>query len=104
MCTVCSTIFSIDPGGKSNINQYNIKTDRHKVASNAHKFQKVSDYFDTKTFNENQIHLAANEGFCAYHLCKYNHSIRSMDCTSQLIRKLYDKWFACEKTKTAKII
>jgi ribosomal protein S27E len=39
-CTVCSGIFSIDHGGKSDINQH-IKTNRHKFAGNAQKSQKV---------------------------------------------------------------
>lgn len=75
MCTVCGAIFNIDYGGKSDINQH-IKTYLHKVASNAHKFQKVCNHFCTKTFNEYQKHLAANEGIFAYHICKHNQRIR----------------------------
>uniref|UniRef100_A0A2S2N9H4 HAT C-terminal dimerisation domain-containing protein n=1 Tax=Schizaphis graminum TaxID=13262 RepID=A0A2S2N9H4_SCHGA len=102
-CTVCGGIFSIDHGGKSDINQH-IKTNRHKLTSNAKKSQKVSDFFNTKSFNENQNNLSADEGVFAYHICKHNHSIRSMDCTSQLVRKLFNKKFSCGKTKTAQII
>lgn len=86
MCTVCSAIFSIDHGGKSDINQH-IKTYLYKVASNAHEFQKLCNYFCTKTFNEYQKHLTANECVFAYNLCKHNQNIRSIDCTSQLFRK-----------------
>lgn len=102
-CTECSAIFSIEHGGKADINQH-IKTDRHRIACNAHKSQKVSEFLSPKTFDDAQKHLAANEGVFAYHICKHNHSMRSMDCTSQLIRKLYDKKFSCGKTKNAQII
>lgn len=47
-CTMCGAIFSMKHGGKLVINQH-IKTNRHKVASNSLLFQKVTDYFVTKT-------------------------------------------------------
>lgn len=45
-----------------------------------------------------------NEGTWAYHVCKHNQSFSSMDCTSGLLRKMYDSKFTCGATKTQAII
>ena len=47
--------------------------------------------------------LAAAEGLYAYHTVKHNQSFRSMDCTSGLIKKLFDKQFSCARTKAEAI-
>lgn len=89
-CTVFDAVFSIIHGEKSKINQH-IKTDRHEIEINAHKFQKVKDYFCIKTFNKNQKHLVANQGVFVRHLCIYNQNIRLVNCT-----------VSCRKTKLLK--
>ncbi|VVC33676.1 Hypothetical protein CINCED_3A000067 [Cinara cedri] len=48
--------------------------------------------------------LAADEGIFAYHTCKHSQSLSSMDCTSQLVRKLYVNKFTRGRTKTKSII
>lgn len=103
-CTLCGGIFSINHDDKSDINQHN-KTNRHKLAGNVQKsFRKVSDFFSKKAFNKNQNNLGADEGVFTYHKYKHNHSIRSIDYTSRIIRKSFNNKFSCGKTKTAQII
>jgi len=40
----------------------------------------------------------------AFHTIVHNHSFRSMDCTTILIKKLHDKKFSCARTKCESII
>jgi hypothetical protein len=47
---------------------------------------------------EKQILLAAQEATSAY-TAVYNHSFRSMDCTTTIIRKLFNDKFTCSQTK-----
>jgi hypothetical protein len=49
-------------------------------------------------------HIAAEEGMFAFHTIMHNHSFRSMDCTSSLIKKIHDKKFSCARTKCELII
>jgi len=100
-CTVCGGIFSIDHGGKSDINQH-IKTNRHKLISNAKKSQKVSDFFNTKSFNENQNNLSADEGVFAYHICKHNHSKDQWIVHSNFLGNYSTKSFLVAKQKQHK--
>lgn len=51
--------------------------------------KKKSNFFSPKTqFADKEQKLAAEEGIFAFHTCKHNQSLNSMDCTSQLVRKL----------------
>jgi hypothetical protein len=93
-CTQRNAIFSIEHGGRSDIKQH-IAMKRHKLAENASVSSKVSDYFSKKSIDEMEINLAAYEATFAYHVCMHNQSFRSMDCTSKIIWKLYDKKFTC---------
>lgn len=102
-CTQCNAIFSIQHGGRSDITQH-IATKRHKLAENASVSSKVSDYFSKKAMGEMERNLAADDATFAYHVCMHNQSFRSMDCTSKIIRKLYDKKFTCGQKKTQAII
>ncbi|KAL4143134.1 hypothetical protein QTP88_005498 [Uroleucon formosanum] len=98
-CTVCGAAFSIEHGGKSDITQH-LKSERHNIAARASKSQKVSNFFSPKTqFADKEQKLAADEEIFAYHTCKHSQSLNSMDCTSQLVRKLYEKKFTCGSSK-----
>jgi hypothetical protein len=48
--------------------------------------------------------LAADEATFVYHVCMHNQSFRSLDCTSKIVRKVYDKKFTCSQKKTQAII
>jgi hypothetical protein len=69
-----------------------------------HVRSKVSDYFSKKSMGEMERNLATDGATFAYHVCMHNQSFRSMDCTSKIIRKLYDKKFTCGQKMTQAII
>jgi hypothetical protein len=77
---------------------------RNKLAENASVSSKLSDCFSKKSMGEMERNLASDEATFAYHVCVHNQSFRSMDCTSKIIRKLYDKRFTCGQKKTQAII
>jgi len=52
--------------------------------------------------NERKV-FAAQEGLMAFHTVKRNHSFRSVDCTSSIIRNLFSKKFTCARTKCERI-
>lgn len=46
----------------------------------------MSNFFSPKTqFADKEQKLASDEGIFAYHTCKHNQSLNSMDCTSQFV-------------------
>jgi hypothetical protein len=55
--------------------------------------QKVTSNFTKETITDGNKHIAAEEGLFAFHTIKHNHSIRSMDCTSSVIRNLHVQKF-----------
>jgi hypothetical protein len=57
--------------------------------------KKVTSYFTKETITDECKHIAAEEGLFAFHTIKHNHSFRSMDCTSSLIRRLHKEKFSC---------
>jgi hypothetical protein len=61
--------------------------------------KKVMSYFTNEC-----KHIAANEGLFAFHAIKHNHSFRSMDCTSSVIRRLHEEKFSCGRTKCESIV
>lgn len=67
-----------------------------KVKNSMHFLQK-------KNFVSEKL-LYINEGTWAYHICKHNQSFASMDCTSSLVRKMYESKFTCCATKIQAII
>jgi hypothetical protein len=66
--------------------------------------QKVTSYFTKKTIADEDKHIAAEEGFFAFHTIKHNYSFRSMDCTSSVIRNLHVQKFSCGRTKCEAIV
>jgi hypothetical protein len=57
--------------------------------------QKVTSYFTKETITDGDKHIAAEEGFFGFHTIKHDHSFRSMDCTSSVIRNLHVQNFLC---------
>jgi hypothetical protein len=52
-----------------------------------------------KTTGDKELDLAAKEGTFAFHSVAHNQSFQSMDCTSTIIRKLFEPKFTCAQTK-----
>lgn len=105
-CTKCNGEFSIAHGGKGDINKH-LSTEKHKrtleeAASTS--TTKVTDFFRKQNFETSEKQLSLAEGMFAFHTVKHNQSFRSMDCTSKIIQRLFEKKFACARTKAEAII
>ena len=92
-CSICKSTISVAHGGRSDINDH-IATKKHKAALSARaSSSSLSKYYTAKQPGKEEYSLAAEEGTCAYHTVCHNQSFRSVDCTSQLIRKMFEPKF-----------
>lgn len=105
-CNLCSVDFSIGTGGKSHILSH-IKSERHKRAASriTPTQQSLTSFIHTgTTLSEKSSLLAAAEGTFAYHNVQHNCSFRLMDCTTKILKKVFDPAFSCARTKCEAII
>lgn len=103
-CDKCNTEFSVSHGGKNDITKH-LATKRHRrFLNNAVSSSKIEQFFRSASFGNTEVQLALAEGLFAFHTLNHNQSFRSMDYVSQMIKTLYDKKFACARTKTEAII
>jgi len=103
-CNICSEQFSIQGGGRYDITKH-ISSEKHKkYVDSASSSSKVSDYYRYYEFSDQEKYLAVKEGVFAYHNIMHCHSFRSMDCTSKIIKKCFEKKFALGRTKCEAII
>lgn len=81
-----------------------LKTDKHtKVDNAASSSQSISEYFSAP--RQADLHMSACEGVWAYHTIDENHSFRSNDCTSKILRKCFGHLkFSCARTKCEAIV
>ncbi|VVC35789.1 Hypothetical protein CINCED_3A001819 [Cinara cedri] len=106
-CTVCKALFSIEHGGRSDIKQHMEKKKHTSALSSTSKSYKVTSYFIKQGpagLTSEGLKIAAEEGMFAFHTIVHNHSFRSMDCTTALIKMLHEKKFSCARTKCESII
>lgn len=98
-------MFSITHGGRSGIKEH-VDKRKHKDALSAANLSKKLTIFFTKTLpGLPELKLAAEEGTFAYHTVSHNQSFRSMDCTSSLVRKLFERpKYSCARTKCEEIV
>lgn len=90
-CKKCLGTFSIAHGGRSDI-QRHVKSDKHqKSLSAASSSAALPTFFRQDKFGDKEAELAQTEGLWAFHTVTHNQSFRSMDCTSKLIQKVFDK-------------
>jgi hypothetical protein len=93
LCSICKSQFSIEHGGRSDILQY-IKKRKHAIAAETKSCsKKVTPYFTKERITDECKHVVIEEGLFAFHTIKHNHSFRSMDCTSSVIRRLHEEKF-----------
>lgn len=106
-CTVCHSTFSIEHGGRADIKQH-VVMKKHKQAVAASSSSSSLSSFFTHTekgqLTDENKRLAAQEALFAFHTAKHNLSLRSMDCTSAIIKKLFEKRFTCGRTKCKSIL
>lgn len=99
-CDMCNAEFSIAHGGKSDIESH-LKSARHKKSLNAASTsQPVTHFFKGSKLSKYDLQIAACEGVWAYHVINSNHSFRSADCASKIIRSCFEMVkFSCARTK-----
>lgn len=103
-CDKCLASFSIANGGKADIVQH-LKTEKHKKSDIAASSSKLmSDFLRSKIFDEATTKNAIIEGTWAYHTIQHNHSFRSNDCTSKLIKNCFDEKYSCARSKCEAIV
>jgi hypothetical protein len=104
LCSICKSQFSIQHGGRSDIPQH-IKKRKHAIAAETKSCsKKITSYFTKETITDECKHIADGEGLFAFHTIKHNHSFRSMDCTSSVIRRLHEENFSFGRTKCGSIV
>lgn len=64
----------------------------------------LCNWLPKDTAGKQELETAAAECLFSYHTVMHNQSFRSMDCTSKLIKNLYDKKFSSARTKTEAIV
>lgn len=95
-CNTCNSDFNIAFAGKSDIERH-IASGKHKDALQAASTSRtVTQFFPSAT----DYNVAACEGVWSYHVIQANHSFRSSDCASQILRSCFEiRKFHCAKTK-----
>lgn len=103
-CDICNAEFNISHGGKSDIESH-LKSARHNKSLNAaSSSQPVTNFFKSSTLSKSDLQIAACEGVWAYHVINSNHSFRSADCASKIIRSCFQMVkFSCARTKCESI-
>jgi hypothetical protein len=97
LCIECKSVFSIENGGRSDIAQHfkqkkNLLTGSNKVFLKIKiksSSNKVTNFFTKVQSTNESKRIAADEGLFAFHTIIHNHSFRSMDCTTSIIKKMF---------------
>lgn len=98
-CEVCKAEFNIGNAGKTDIEKH-LTTQKHIKSLQTSSSSSIVNFFQSTDYS-----MAACEGSWAYHVVQSNHSFRSSDCSSKLLRTCFDvKNFHCARTKCEAII
>lgn len=102
-CETCRSEFSIAHSGGGDIEAH-MKTDKHdKIVSAASSSRAIPQFFNTPS--QGDLHMSACEGVWAYHTIDENHSFRSTDCSTKILRICFGHTkFSCSRTKCEAII
>lgn len=101
VCDVCNGDFNFTHDGKISIENH-VKQDKHvRAVKAAASSKKVSIFFTDDKF---ALQTAIAEGVWAYHVISENHSFRSADCATKVIRNVFKlEKFGCARTKCESI-
>lgn len=103
-CKQCNSEFSLVHGGKNDISRHLLSEKHKKAVQQAASSSKLTTFMRRKEFGQKEKEIALSEAVMAFHTICHNHSLRSMDCTSDLVKKFWEPMFACARTKTQAII
>lgn len=98
-CSICKVTFSIKNKGKFDVEQH-ASSEKHKTAASVGIKSKITGFFHKKKIDNDDLRIARMEMTWCYHNIQHNHSFRSMDCTSKLLKKFVSAKFSCARTKT----
>jgi hypothetical protein len=103
--TKCVFNVNVTHKGKGDIEDH-VKTAKHRSAINTTASANLRDFFKAKDGNNNNsaLECAAKEVTFSYHTPRHEPSFKTSDCTSKLVKKLYDPKFSSARTKTETII
>lgn len=95
-CDVCGGTFNIGGSGNYEIGRHVDSPKNKKALTATSQTRHVTQFFPSST----DYHISACEGVWAYHVIKANHSFRSSDCSSKIIRTCFNiSKFHCARTK-----
>jgi hypothetical protein len=97
-------LFTVVSGGRTSVSEH-VATKRHKSAVVTQSSNtKVSTFFKSVVPDKNDIAVALQGGTFAFHTVQHHQSLKSMDCSSGLIKKFFEPKFTCSRTKEEAII
>jgi len=101
----CTSEFSVEYQGRLDIEDH-VKSEKHKKAVNAASSANIQSFFSrpNKDAGDKELQLAAKEAAFAYHTAMHDVSFKTSDCTSRLVKKLFEPKFASARTKTEAIL
>jgi hypothetical protein len=102
-CTLYNGVFSLAHKGRGDIED-RVKTVKHRSAISATASANIRDFFKAKDGNNSDLQCAAIEATFSYHTARHELSFNTSDCTSNLVKKLYDPKLSSARTKTEAII
>jgi hypothetical protein len=101
LCTVCRTHFFYRAWWS--LGHYTAYCKKEAAAAKS-KSHKLTFWMTSQdALNESKV-LAAQEGLMVFRTMKHNHSFRSVDYTSSIIRNLFSKRFTCVRTKCESVV
>lgn len=100
-CRVCLVTVSIANKGKFDLNQH-IESKKHRCAIQAGTSSQNITEFVTKRFSDLDNQVTAIELTLAFHTVKHQMSFKSTDCTSRLLKKLFNDSEKAKKLSSAR--
>lgn len=78
-------------------------TEKHKTADKPTQLTNIKSFFKNQDPDQSDFQCATREAAFSYHSVIHDFSFNATDCTSKLIKKMYDPKFSAGKTKTEAI-
>lgn len=103
-CQTCNGKFSLRNGGKSSIEKH-FKTKKHQNSLSASvSSKKIDNFYSKAKFGSQEEEIAYMEGLMCYHAVRHDHSFRSSDCKTKIMKQIGHEKYSCSRTKSASIV
>lgn len=90
-CNICRGELCIAARGRAAIMKH-LNTIKHKQSLEV-------TFFLTSNYSEDENRLAVIGGILTFQTTIHNQSFRSMDCTTKLLKNVYNAKYSCTRTK-----